>query len=510
MPTHPLPANADLDKLKSYAKLWRDLVRVADPAAVAIVAEHHPRMRDLTPSSPAVTTFKLADAQLTMARFYGLPSWPALRTHVRTVRELSRSPHLQTIGGPANSPAERADEFLRLACLNYGADRDTRPAAAVGMLVAHPELADHSTYTMAATGSAGPLAAALSGDPDAVNRPGGPFAWPPLLYLTYARLPDANRGDAPATMRVLLDAGADPNAGYLWDGLVPSFTALTGVFGRGEQGQPEHPEWRPLAELLLEAGADANDAQTIYNIGLGSIARDDTEMLELLLDHGLGRGDGGPWMELLAPAQSTPTEIAAEALSHAAQAGLPARVRLLLRRGVDPDVGGDHPAFEGRTPYESAVLYGNLEIARMLAEAGADAGTVDDLSRFIGRGLAGDEAGTRAMLAEDPSLLDRAVDRHPDLVREAAELERPEAVRLLVGLGFDLNLRRRTTALHEAALRGNVKIVELLIALGADRTIVDTEHDSTPAGWAAFAGHEQLAARLDPDRPWVPMPGPAG
>ena len=37
----------------------------------------------------------------------------------------------------------------------------------------------------------------------------------------------------------------------------------------------------------LEAGAEANDSQTVYNRGLGDRPNDDTGWLELLLDFGL-------------------------------------------------------------------------------------------------------------------------------------------------------------------------------------------------------------------------------
>ena len=47
--------------------------------------------------------------------------------------------------------------------------------------------------------------------------------------------------------RLLLAHGADPNAGYLWQGLPSPFTALTGVFGRGEGDQPPHPNRVALA-----------------------------------------------------------------------------------------------------------------------------------------------------------------------------------------------------------------------------------------------------------------------
>ena len=113
---------------------------------------------------------------------------------------------------------------------------------------------------------------------------------------------------------MLLGAGADPNAGYLWEGLVPPFTALTGVFGSGEGGQPPHPQWPTLARMLLSAGADPNDSQTIYNWGLGGLNGDDTAVLELLIEFGFGRGDGGPWRRL-GDAYPTPAQMMAEELA---------------------------------------------------------------------------------------------------------------------------------------------------------------------------------------------------
>ena len=147
------------------------------------------------------------------------------------------------------------------------------------MLLEHPHLAGWSIYTAAATGTVDAVRVVLDRDPEAAGREGGPFAWPPLLYLTYARLARSSSSDPVAAARLLLAAGADPNAGYLWDGLPSPFTALTGVFGHGEHGAPPHPSEIPLARLLLEAGAEANDSQTIYNRGAGDIACDDTEFL---------------------------------------------------------------------------------------------------------------------------------------------------------------------------------------------------------------------------------------
>ena len=498
MPTESLPDNPDIEQLKRHAKTLRDFVRAGLDGSLDLVHEHHPRFSGLTAGSPEATGFKLADAQLTLARHHGFASWPKLRRHVALIHELTRSPHTQPVGGDTTADGDRADEFLRLACLNYGADDPARWRAAEMLLAAHPELARASIHTAAAAGDVDAASTLLAADPGSAGREGGPFRWAPLLYLAYSRL-DADRpgADPVAVARLLLDHGADPDAGYLWDGLPSPFTALTGVFGGGEQGAPPHPRELELARLLLEAGADANDSQTIYNRGLGGTARDDTEVLALLLDFGLGRGGGGPWHRRLGPALQSPDELVAEALQHAAESGLVARARLLLERGADPDAPGTHPVYRGRRPYEGAVLHGNLEIARLLAAAGAGTDAVDPLTVFVGTCLAGDRAAVERTLADDPGLLARAAAERGDLVALAAELGRPDAVRLLVDLGFDVNARHRATALHEAAFRGNLDLVELLLDLGADPTIVDRSFDATPRGWAEHNGQTHVVTYLD-------------
>jgi hypothetical protein len=89
----------------------------------------------------------------------------------------------------------------------------------------------------------------------------------------------------------------------------------------------------------------------------------------------------------------------------------------------------------------------------------------------------------------------RGASVRPGLIARAAELNRPDAIRLMVEHGLDINAGR-FTALHEAAMRDNRDLVALLLELGADPTIHDPEYDATPAGWAEHFGHTALATHL--------------
>jgi ankyrin repeat protein len=62
-----------------------------------------------------------------------------------------------------------------------------------------------------------------------------------------------------------------------------------------------------------------------------------------------------------------------------------------------------------------------------------------------------------------------------------------DLVKLLISSGADVNARRRDglTALHSAAYRGHLRVIETLLAHGADRVIRGHEGKSTHAGQTA-------------------------
>src|SRR5581483_6696761 len=319
-----LPAEPSLEQLRHQARDLQRAVRQNDPDALAEVATRHPS----GPASPPAAGFPLSAAQLVIARRYDFPSWTRLRRYVEVVERYSRFPERMAAETPA-------DEFLRLGCLSYEDDQPERWAQARAVLAAHPELTQLSVCAAAAAADVPRLRAHLAGDQSAASLAGGPFRCEPLFYLAYTRHDPAISQDAVLTSaRLLLEAGADPDAGYLWHGLPTLFTVLTGVFGEGELGpvrQPRHPHSLALARLLLEAGADPNDAQALYN----RMFEPGNDHLELLLEFGLGTGDGGPWKARLGDALDPPERLLRGELSWAIAHGMTERVRLLADHGVD-------------------------------------------------------------------------------------------------------------------------------------------------------------------------------
>ena len=479
MPTLCLPSRPNLEHLKGQARTLQRQVRAGEKVALDTVRAFHPRPG----VAESAATFPLADAQLVLARQYGFPSWPALRRHLDIVERYARYPHED---GRATGSGSPADDLLRLGCLLYGGDDTLRHAEARALLERQPDLAGASIHTAAAVGDIAAARRFLDEDPACANRAGGPFDWEPLLYLAYSRIDSDASGHDPLTVaRLLLDAGADPNAGYLWDGNYP-FTALTGALGGGEDktNQPPHRHALALARLLLEAGADPNDSQALYNRQFDP----DPSHLQLLIEFGLGAGQGGPWHTRLRSSHGTPAQLLEDQLVAAAFENRPEWARLALAAGADPDgLGTRHPLRYGLTPYEAAVRRGNREVADLLREAGATVPELDPVEEFLSACMAADRAAVEQMLADGPGLAADAITRRPDAVLQATELRRPDVIRLLAELGFDVNVWARITPLHQAAYDGDVAVVQTLLDVGADPELRDPGFDATPLGWAEHA-----------------------
>ncbi|MDG4666651.1 ankyrin repeat domain-containing protein [Mycobacterium sp. 236(2023)] len=323
----------------------------------------------------------LHEAQRTVARRYGFTGWPALVRYLDVAAALSVDP--DRVDEAALSAADR---FCSLSVLRYSdSDAPPRWAAASEILAAEPGLVDSHIWAAAAAADPEALARHLARGDDA-NSHGGPFGWPALLYLCYARSPAGSNDEITSAATLLLDAGADPDAGYLWRGMSTPFTALTGVFGEGEQGprrQPRHRAAAHLASLLLARGAHPVDQQTLYN----RMFRDDDSHLELLFAHGLADAAPGPWERRLGEAMETREQMWQRQITWAADHGFRRRLDLLARHGIDtsgarmtePRIPDDPNTLDddGATPLHHAAWDGDLDLIRRLLASGADPTIVD-------------------------------------------------------------------------------------------------------------------------------------
>ena len=280
------PYRPDFNQFKRQAKELLKAYRAGDANAVAEVQRHE--------QAPDPTAFALHDAQRVLARSYGFPSWQKLKSYVQTIQ-----PYWRPLDPKS---ADDANRFLRLACITYfDDDHPSRRVRARQLFAEKPHLAKANIYTAAAVGDVAAVADFLAKKVD-VHAKGGPFDWEPLLYAAYSRLDSEAEGHSTLEAgRLLIEHGADPNAGFLWEGGYV-LTALTGVLGLGEDDagrgegplwQPPHQHWVEFARLLLEAGADPNDNQGLYN----RMQQPNDDHLKLLFEYGLGKDQGGPWFK---------------------------------------------------------------------------------------------------------------------------------------------------------------------------------------------------------------------
>jgi hypothetical protein len=366
---------------------------------------------------------------------------------------------------------EAADRFVDLACLTYRDDESRlRRTEASALLAATPELVHASVHAAAAAGDLGALRGHVDRDARCVEERGTPRGWVPLLALCYSRV---EQPDALGCLDLLLARGADPDAHVILDQC--RFTALTGVMGEGEAGpfeQPPHPQARAMAERLLDAGADPDDAQGLYDT---HFLPDDT-WLELLLARGLTIE-----LDFL--------------LGQAAVQGFAERVQLLLAHGADPD---GRNRYNRRRHLENALLEGHRAVAARLRAAGAGAPELSALERFDVAVLDNDPAEARRILAESPSAAAR-----PDALLAAARHGRLDVLRLGLDLGLPIDGLDAAglTPLHHAARSGHLDVVRELVARGASLAVRDALHDGTPLGharhfterWPSLHGAEVVA-----------------
>lgn len=469
-----IPARPSIEFDKKQAKRLLKAVRAGDADAVARFVAFHPRYS----TGPQPGSASLSDALLTIAREYGFSSWPEWK-HFVEIATLTRS--------------ARVEKFLGLVCSD-------RVRTATQLLRQDATLTVADACAAAATGDAAALAAFIEADPACATRASGPLDTEPLVYACQSRLlvvDPARREGIVECARLLIEAGADPNAGFVPDD--PDHALQTALYGAA--GIANHPG---LTRLLLAAGADPNDGvkgragETLYHVAEFG----DTTCLELILaakpdkaavDYCLGRAldfkrpdaamlfvEHGADVEYRVPWFENRTHLMKAIRSQ----GAPGLIEAMVVKATDLELEDDR----GFTAYRHAVRAGRGDVAALLERHGADTRKVTDVDRALGACAAGDEATLDALLVRTPDLGARLDDADRELLPAAVRRASKDALRLFVRLGVPVDFGEMP-ALHDACYVGDFETVKQLVLLGASLT-EKNRYGGTALGAALYGSED--------------------
>ena len=98
MSNRGLPPRPDVEQYKKQAKELIKSRSAAEPEALERIGTHHPRLQGLPHLDIQGAPFKLSDAQLTIAREHGFPTWSQFTAHIQKVRGIPANTASQTRG----------------------------------------------------------------------------------------------------------------------------------------------------------------------------------------------------------------------------------------------------------------------------------------------------------------------------------------------------------------------------------------------------------------------------
>jgi ankyrin repeat protein len=383
-------------------------------------------------------------------------------------------------------------------------------APADAMLAADPSLATVDIHTAAIVADDEAVRRFLAGDRARATATSGPYDAEPLVYLClskYLRLDPSRTDRFLRAATALLDAGANPNAGF-W---------LNGEFETAMYGAAGVAHHAAMTKLLLERGGDPNDVEVAYH----SPETRDPAVLTLLVETG----------------RLTPESLHLMVLRKIDWHDLNG-IRYLLEHGAATSLKGSPRG----TALNQALIRGNcLEIVELLLDHGDDPAIVtkgitafaraaregrgDVLDLFARRGIAIDLQGVDRLIAAcasgDAAQVQSIAAREPSLVAELKAiggelLARFSGTGNLPGVGQLLDAGVEVTApfekgdgywgappgslaIHTAAWRARHDVVKLLLDRGSPADVKDAR-GRTPL---------MLAVQACVDSYWTGMRSPA-
>ncbi len=448
MPTHSEVVRLNLEYYRKQAKALLKATKIKDADALQRLNLYSSKLGP----SPA-----LHDAQLTIAREQGFSSWPRFKEFI-VESNLNFQELVAAFIDAATSDLKRAEEILS----------------------ANPKIADAGFYVALVLGDHQQVDRVLSETPTLTNAKSGPQNCEPLIYLCFSRYANARStrtSQIVETARVLLRRGADPNTSVVPEDLpnnpLSCLYAATGLNNNAD-----------LCRVLLEAGANPNDGESLYH----STEHHDLACMKLLLRYGAKPGpanalkhmldsEDSVGLQLLLDAGADPNETNQQgntALHWAVWRGRSVKIiTMLLDRGADINAKRN----DGRTGFALAVLGGQTEVAALLQSRGAET-DLSQLDQFIATSTS---AGQQP--AAPPSIT--ALPEYEHLIPHLAAVHNTAAVRGLLAAGLPINAggEHGGTALHWACWKGYADLVKLLLDHHAALDIKDQSFHAPPSGW---------------------------
>lgn len=287
------------------------------------------------------------------------------------------------------------------------------------------------------------------------------------------------------------------------DGLIDDVRTLLAANPQFVNAIGPHPYWggrpqslhvaietkrRNMFDLLLEAGANIdgrNDQYEHWSPLMLTIHWEQPEMRRVLVERGAKVGlieamlfeDDALVERMLRPGKRALPKVEPNDGSLLAFARTPLAIDRLLALGVSTDRKDRWDT----SPIEAMSRLGPR--GKPLVEHMLRRGLEAEPQEFA---RVGDKDALASIIAKTPD-----VARNEDVLMAAVDFGHHDLVRWLLDRGASANSRARGgskgTALHSAAWNGDLTMVKLLVAAGADINARDEEHKDTPAGFAEVA-----------------------
>jgi ankyrin repeat protein len=354
------------------------------------------------------------------------------------------------------------------------------------ILAAHPDLAGSDIHAAAVLGDDAVVRRLIALDPANATAKSDPYGADALVYLClskYLRLDAARTEGCLRAATALLDAGADPNSGFMLNGEFE--TALYGA-----AGVAHHAE---MTRLLLARGANPNDDEVVYHspetrdnsalrvlVETGKLT-DESLSLMLIRKHDWHDDEGVKYLLEHGADPNRTRRRGGRAIDHAlARANSRAIIALLLDHGADATL-----ADAGLTTVARAAREGRRDVLELFEQRGVRV-ELRGVDRLVAACARGDAATVRSIAEREPHLVSEVIAMGGERLATFAGAGNLPGVRQLLDLGVDVRapftdgdgyfgVPKGSLAIHVAAWRAQPAIVKLLIERGSPVDVPDAE-----------------------------------